>query len=86
MNIGLSLFSKYRSILGLDIEMTGAIEEIDRVLYSTRVCSLTIGLLFFYIEWSFKIGRGEKLNIDLDNLKEKLKKIKENEEDLSNML
>ncbi len=86
MNIGLSFFSKYRSIIGLDIEMTGAIEEIDRVLYSSRVCSLTIGLLFFYIEWSFKIGRGEKLNIDLDNLKEKLKKIKENEEELNNIL
>jgi hypothetical protein len=86
MNIGLSFFSKYRSIIGLDIEMTGAIEEIDRVLYSTRVCSLTIGVLFFYIECSFKIGRGEKLNIDLDNLKEKLKKIKENEEELNNIL
>ncbi len=86
MNIGLSFFSKYRSIIGLDIEMTGAIEEIDRVLYSTRVCSLTIGVLFFYIEWSFKVGRGEKLDIDLDNLKEKLKKIKENEEELNNIL
>ncbi len=86
MNIGLSLFSKYRSILGLDIEMKGAIEEIDTILYSTRICTLTIGLFFCYIEWTFKIGKGEKLDIDFEKLKQKLKDIKDKEEDLNEML
>lgn len=74
MTIEFSFLSQYKSLVGFEVERSGTInrDELDNPVFQSQV-HITLGLVFFYIELHFNIGRGVKIDDMMKHFAQQIK-------------
>ena len=73
VELGMSLFSKRETLLGLEITTHNGITASEDGLYKERIVELSVGIIFAIFTIGF-VSKGEKIDTpDMDNVQRAMK-------------